>query len=192
MLVLFGVGALVPPAIAGRLKPGRAPPAAPSRLAAGCAGRAGRAGGADFLQAHLPGEPEQLFYVLPDRTKFGLLGSQAAQLYLFIFLAAVRGRYAWWAALSEIASVAKRVVWVSVLGRPALHADAAVTRTCSGPPFWSVIIGLVLASAFSAIVVYAQELVPGKVGTISGLFFGFAFGLGGVGAAVSWATHRRL
>ena len=54
--------------------------------------------------------------------------------------------------------------------------------------FWTdvltVIIGLVLASAFSAILVYAQELVPGKVGTISGLFFGLAFGMGGIGAAV--------
>ncbi|KAG1532047.1 hypothetical protein G6F50_016375 [Rhizopus delemar] len=46
-----------------------------------------------------------------------------------------------------------------------------------------VVIGMVLASAFSAIVVYAQELVPGKVGMIAGLFFGFAFGMGGVGAA---------
>jgi FSR family fosmidomycin resistance protein-like MFS transporter len=54
--------------------------------------------------------------------------------------------------------------------------------------FWtgvlSVVIGLILASAFSAILVYAQELVPGKVGAISGLFFGFAFGMGGIGAAV--------
>jgi FSR family fosmidomycin resistance protein-like MFS transporter len=48
----------------------------------------------------------------------------------------------------------------------------------------SVPIGLILSSAFSAIVVYAQELVPGKVGMISGLFFGFAFGMGGLGAAV--------
>src|SRR3546814_3509979 len=48
----------------------------------------------------------------------------------------------------------------------------------------TVIIGLVLASAFSAIVVYAQELVPGRVGLISGLFFGFAFGMGGLGSAV--------
>ena len=48
----------------------------------------------------------------------------------------------------------------------------------------SVVIGLILASAFSAILVYAQELVPGKVGTVSGLFFGFAFGMGGLGAAI--------
>jgi FSR family fosmidomycin resistance protein-like MFS transporter len=47
-----------------------------------------------------------------------------------------------------------------------------------------VIIGLILSSAFSAIIVYAQELVPGKVGMIAGLFFGFAFGMGGIGAAV--------
>ena len=54
--------------------------------------------------------------------------------------------------------------------------------------FWTsilaVLIGLILASAFSAIVVYAQELVPGRVGLISGVFFGFAFGMAGVGAAV--------
>jgi FSR family fosmidomycin resistance protein-like MFS transporter len=47
-----------------------------------------------------------------------------------------------------------------------------------------VVIGLVLSSAFSAILVYAQELVPGRVGMVSGLFFGLAFGMGGVGAAV--------
>jgi FSR family fosmidomycin resistance protein-like MFS transporter len=54
--------------------------------------------------------------------------------------------------------------------------------------FWTgvltVVIGVVLASAFSAILVYAQELIPGKVGMVAGLFFGFAFGLGGIGAAV--------
>jgi FSR family fosmidomycin resistance protein-like MFS transporter len=48
----------------------------------------------------------------------------------------------------------------------------------------SMVIGFILASAFSAIIVYAQELVPGRVGTISGLFFGFAFGIAGIGAAV--------
>ena len=48
----------------------------------------------------------------------------------------------------------------------------------------SIVIGLTLSSAFSAILVYAQELIPGKVGMVSGLFFGFAFGMGGLGAAV--------
>ena len=57
-------------------------------------------------------------------------------------------------------------------------------RACSGPRFSAVLIGLILASAFSAIVVYAQELVPGRVGLISGVFFGFAFGMAGIGAAV--------
>jgi FSR family fosmidomycin resistance protein-like MFS transporter len=54
--------------------------------------------------------------------------------------------------------------------------------------FWTgiltVLIGLIIASAFSAILVYAQELIPGNVGMVSGLFFGFAFGMGGLGAAV--------
>ena len=50
--------------------------------------------------------------------------------------------------------------------------------------FLSIIIGFVIASAFSAILVYAQELVPGRVGMISGLFFGLAFGMGGIGSAV--------
>ena len=55
----------------------------------------------------------------------------------------------------------------------------------------SFVIGLILASAFSAILVFAQELMPGKIGAVSGLFFGFAFGMGGIGAAVlgrAWPT----
>ncbi|HYP32781.1 MAG TPA: MFS transporter, partial [Burkholderiaceae bacterium] len=48
---------------------------------------------------------------------------------------------------------------------------------------FTILIGLILSSAFSAILVYAQELIPGKVGAVSGLFFGFAFGMGGLGAA---------
>jgi FSR family fosmidomycin resistance protein-like MFS transporter len=58
------------------------------------------------------------------------------------------------------------------------HANLAWTTLLT------VIIGLVLASAFSAIIVYAQELVPGRTGVVAGLFFGFAFGMGGIGAAV--------
>jgi FSR family fosmidomycin resistance protein-like MFS transporter len=77
----------------------------------------------------------------------------------------------------------KSVIWCSILGVLPFtlllpHANL----------FWtgilSVVIGLVLASAFPAIVVFAQELVPGRVGMISGLFFGFAFGMAGLGAAV--------
>jgi FSR family fosmidomycin resistance protein-like MFS transporter len=57
---------------------------------------------------------------------------------------------------------------------------ANLTFTC----ILSIFIGIIIASAFSAILVYAQELLPGKVGTISGLFFGLAFGMGGLGSAV--------
>jgi FSR family fosmidomycin resistance protein-like MFS transporter len=112
--------------------------------------------------------------------RFGM-SVQGAQLELFAFLAA--------AAVGTIVGGPfgdrigrKRVIWFSILGTLPFtlllpHANL----------FWTgplvVIIGLILASAFPAIVVFAQELVPGKVGMISGLFFGLAFGMGGLGAA---------
>jgi len=106
---------------------------------------------------------------------------RTAQLYLFLFLAAVAaGTVAGGPVGDRIGR--KIVIWVSILGVAPFtlmlpHANL----------FWTgvlvVVIGVVLASAFSAIVVYAQELVPGKVGMIAGLFFGFAFGMGGLGAA---------
>jgi FSR family fosmidomycin resistance protein-like MFS transporter len=75
------------------------------------------------------------------------------------------------------------VIWCSILG--VLPFTLALPYASL---FWTdvltAIIGLVLASAFSAILVYAQELVPGRVGAISGLFFGIAFGMGGIGAAL--------
>jgi FSR family fosmidomycin resistance protein-like MFS transporter len=76
----------------------------------------------------------------------------------------------------------KPIIWVSILGVAPFalllpHADLFMTTVLT------VIIGLVLSSAFSAILVYAQELIPGHVGMVSGLFFGFAFGMGGLGAA---------
>src|SRR5204863_5559794 len=77
----------------------------------------------------------------------------------------------------------KLVIWGSILGVlpfTLLLPYANLFWT----PVLTVIIGLILASAFSAIVVFAQELVPGRVGLISGVFFGFAFGMGGLGAAV--------
>jgi FSR family fosmidomycin resistance protein-like MFS transporter len=77
----------------------------------------------------------------------------------------------------------KYVIWASILGVLPFTLLLPYANL-----FWtgilSVIIGVVIASAFSAILVYAQELVPGRVGMISGLFFGFAFGMGGIGAAV--------
>ena len=77
----------------------------------------------------------------------------------------------------------KYVIWVSIVG--VLPFTLALPYANL---FWTVVltipIGLILSSAFSAILVYAQELMPGRIGTVSGLFFGFAFGMGGLGAAV--------
>jgi FSR family fosmidomycin resistance protein-like MFS transporter len=84
----------------------------------------------------------------------------------------------------------KLVIWVSILGVFPFtvllpHVNLFWTRILT------IAIGLILASAFSAIVVYAQELVPGRVGMISGLFFGFAFGMGGLGAGVlGWLADK--
>ncbi|WP_303760235.1 MFS transporter [Sphingobium yanoikuyae] len=120
------------------------------------------------------------------------LSVQNAQLHLFAFLAAV--------AVGTVAGGPlgdrfgrKYVIWFSILG--ALPFTLALPYAGL---FWSkpltVIIGLILASAFPAIVVFAQELVPGKVGMISGLFFGFSFGMGGLGAAgLGWlADHSSI
>jgi len=77
----------------------------------------------------------------------------------------------------------KYVIWASILGVLPFTLLLPYANL-----FWtgvlSVVIGVIIASAFSAILVYAQVLVPGRVGMISGLFFGFAFGMGGIGAAV--------
>jgi FSR family fosmidomycin resistance protein-like MFS transporter len=110
------------------------------------------------------------------------LSVRAAQIHLFIFLAFVAiGTFIGGPVGDRIGR--KYVIWASILGVLPFtlllpHANLFWTTILT------VIIGLVLASAFSAIIVYAQELVPGKVGMISGLFFGLAFGMGGLGAAV--------
>ncbi|EIM03893.1 MFS transporter [Rhodanobacter denitrificans] len=113
--------------------------------------------------------------------KFGV-SVQSAQVHLFVFLFAV-------AAGSLIGGPVgdrigrKWVIWVSILGvAPFTLLLPHVGLMWTG--VLTVLIGLVLASAFSAILVYAQELIPGRVGMISGLFFGLAFGMGGIGAAV--------
>jgi FSR family fosmidomycin resistance protein-like MFS transporter len=105
-----------------------------------------------------------------------------AQLDLFIFLLAVAAGTILGGPIGDRFG-RKLVIWVSILGvfpfTMALpYVDLFWTRVLT------VLIGLVIASAFSAIVVYAQELMPGRIGLISGLFFGFAFGMGGLGAAV--------
>jgi FSR family fosmidomycin resistance protein-like MFS transporter len=121
------------------------------------------------------------FYMFYLMEKFQL-SVRSAQIHLFLFLFA--------SALGTIAGGPvgdrfgrKPVIWASILGVAPFalllpHADLFWTTTLT------ILIGLVLSSAFSAILVYAQELIPGHVGMVSGLFFGFAFGMGGLGAAV--------
>jgi FSR family fosmidomycin resistance protein-like MFS transporter len=110
------------------------------------------------------------------------LSVQSAQLYLFVFLLAIAvGTLAGGPIGDRIGR--KQVIWFSILGVTPFtmalpYADLTWTALLS------FIIGLILSSAFSAILVFAQELLPGKVGAVSGLFFGFAFGMGGIGAAV--------
>ncbi len=106
---------------------------------------------------------------------------QDAQVYLFIFLGAVAAGTLLGGPIGD--RIGRRyVIWISILGVLPFTLLLPYSNL-----FWtavlSVIIGLVLASAFSAILVYATELVPGRVGMIAGLFFGLSFGMGGLGAA---------
>lgn len=110
------------------------------------------------------------------------LSIQQAQLHLFIFLGAVAAGTLLGGPLGDRFG-RKYIIWISILGVAPFtlllpHVNLFWTAVLSA------IIGVILASAFSAILVYAQELVPGKVGMIAGLFFGFAFGMGGLGSAL--------
>ncbi len=106
---------------------------------------------------------------------------QSAQLLLFVFLASVALGTLIGGPLGDRFG-RKYIIWISILGVLPFtlllpHANLFWTAALTVP------IGMILASAFPAIVVYAQELLPGRTGTVAGLFFGFAFGMGGVGAA---------
>jgi MFS transporter, FSR family, fosmidomycin resistance protein len=110
------------------------------------------------------------------------LSVQSAQLHLFVFLFAMALGTLFGGPIGDRIG-RKRVIWVSILGvAPFSLLLPFVDLTWTGT--LTLLIGLILSSAFSAIVVFAQELMPGKVGAVSGLFFGFAFGIGGIGAAV--------
>ncbi len=121
------------------------------------------------------------FYTFYLIEKFGM-SVRDAQLHLFVFLfAAALGTLLGGPVGDRIGR--KPVIWFSILGIAPFtlllpHANLFWTTVLT------VVIGLILSSAFSAILVYAQDLMPGKVGMVSGLFFGFAFGMGGLGAAV--------
>lgn len=131
------------------------------------------------------------YYTFYLMHKFGV-SVQSAQIHLFILLGAVAAGTIIGGPVGDRVG-RKYVIWCSILGVLPFTLALPFANL-----FWtavlSVVIGVVLASAFSAILVYAQELVPGKVGMISGLFFGLAFGMGGIGAAVlGWmADHTGI
>ena len=117
------------------------------------------------------------FYLI---SRFGL-SVQSAQVHLFVFLGAAAAGTILGGPIGDRVGP-KLVIWISILGVfPFTFALPHANLFWTG--VLSVVIGLIIASAFSAILVYAQELVPGRVGTIGGIFFGFAFGMGGLGAA---------
>jgi FSR family fosmidomycin resistance protein-like MFS transporter len=110
------------------------------------------------------------------------LSTQTAQSDLFVFLAAAAAGTVIGGPVGDRFG-RKTVIWGSIVGVlpfTLVLPHVGLTATVG----LSIVIGLVLSSAFSAIVVYAQELMPGRVGMVSGLFFGFAFGMAGIGAAV--------
>jgi FSR family fosmidomycin resistance protein-like MFS transporter len=121
------------------------------------------------------------YYIFYLMNKFHVT-VQSAQLRLFLFMGAVAAGTVIGGPIGDRVG-RKPVIWGSILG--VLPFTLALPYTNL---FWTsiltVIIGVILASAFSAILVYAQELVPGKIGMISGMFFGLAFGMAGIGAAV--------
>lgn len=121
------------------------------------------------------------YYIFFLMARFGLDEGQA-QIYLFVFLAAVAIGTLFGGPIGDRIG-RKAVIWVSILG---VLPFSLVLPYASLPVTvgLSVIVGVLIASAFPAIVVYAQELMPGRVGMVSGLFFGLAFGMGGIGAAV--------
>ena len=113
--------------------------------------------------------------------KFGI-SVQASQFYLFAFLFSVAVGTLVGGPIGDKVG-RKYVIWVSILGA-APFTLAMPYMGLTGTCIMSIFIGLIISSAFSAILVYAQELLPGKVGMIAGLFFGLAFGIAGIASAV--------
>lgn len=110
------------------------------------------------------------------------LGTQAAQMMLFLFLASTAVGVGIGGIIGDRVG-ALRVIWISIIG--VLPFTLMMPHAgLIGTGVLSVLIGVLLSCAFPAIVVYAQELVPGRIGLIAGLFFGFAFGMGGIAAAL--------
>lgn len=145
--------------------------------------------GALLLSKYVYIETFKSYYTFFLIEKFGL-PVQDAQLYLFAFLGAIAvGTFFGGPIGDRFGRLA--VIWGSIVG--ALPFALLIPYAdLTGTIVLSVVVGLILSSAFSAIVVYAQELVPGKVGMISGFVFGFAFGIGAIGAAILGALADRI
>ncbi len=121
------------------------------------------------------------YYTFYLMSKFQL-SVQAAQIHLFFFLFAVALGTVLGGPIGDRIG-RKRVIWASILGVAPFTLMLPYANLAWNWPL-TFIIGIILASAFPSILVFAQELMPGRVGMVSGLFFGFAFGMGGIGAAV--------
>lgn len=125
------------------------------------------------------------FYLIE---KFGVTVQQS-QIYLFAFLASVAAGTIIGGPLGDKYG-RKTIIWISILGAAPftlLLPHVGLTATIG----LAMIIGVIISSAFSAILVYATDLIPGKVGLIAGLFFGFAFGMGGLGSAyLGWLADK--
>ncbi|RRJ94767.1 MFS transporter [Opitutaceae bacterium TAV4] len=128
------------------------------------------------------------FYLID---KFGI-SLQAAQICLFVFLFAVAAGTIVGGPVGDRIG-RKSVIWTSILG-VAPFTLALPHLPLTWVVVFSVMIGFILASAFSAILVYAQELIPGRVGLVAGVFFGFAFGIAGIGSAAlgTLADHTSI
>jgi MFS transporter, FSR family, fosmidomycin resistance protein len=121
------------------------------------------------------------YYTFYLMSKFQL-SVQSAQIHLFIFLLAVALGTVLGGPIGDRIG-RKRVIWVSILGVAPFTLMLPYANLAWNAPL-TFMIGIILASAFPSILVFAQELMPGKVGMVSGLFFGLAFGMAGIGAAV--------
>jgi MFS transporter, FSR family, fosmidomycin resistance protein len=169
---------------------GSAPPAVASQHSTVSGGRTGAREKVAFPLAILIALMFSKFFYLASLNSYYMfyliskfhVSLQSAQLHLFVFLGAVAVGTFFGGPVGDRMG-RKYVIWYSILGVLPFTLVLPYANL-----FWtsilSVVIGLILASAFSAILVYAQELLPHRVGMISGLFFGFAFGLGGIGSAL--------
>ncbi|BBO30425.1 MFS transporter [Lacipirellula parvula] len=131
------------------------------------------------------------YYPMYMKTKFGLSDQQALQASFAFLFAVAAGTFAGGPLGDRFGR--KVVIWFSILG-VAPFALALPHAGMVGTIVLTVFIGAILASAFSAILVFAQELLPGRVGAVAGLFFGFAFGISAIAAAVLgyWADRTSL